>query len=634
MSNKRWDWIEQSGRGGLDASALSKLFKNRADTMSPAVLLVREGIQNSFDASRKYRESSVPFRVRFRFAEYSGKRQREIAEAFGLNELQMRLEGTQWPESTFPVDAKGLQESTGPLRVLYVEDFGAHGLRGPLGWQSGSDLFNAIYMVGTSNKRPDAGGSFGFGKSAIFGAGDLRTVYAYSCFAPKYEEPLEDGVNEKPRVDQATRRAVGFLYWKAHKIGRSGYDGRAELAESPEQPFEDLRADEVAMSWGVNPRNPQVEPEHGTTFAIPLPRVAAAELVRAIETYWWPAMIDESILLDVTVEDEKGTIHQPKPESRSDLAPYLEAFRVAQNGAGIKVDPNAPVLSSSEKARQEVLGPWRAETGARPTAATPGEFGVVLPPSSSVGEDPNTPIVARMRSTRMIIDYWKLDGRSKISLPLRATYIASSSEDRLLRKTEDAGHAGWAEIGEPPIAPYELAAAVSRGIKEALREICDIAQPKIESKNLEARRIGQLLALPGRGQAEGGHKAAKIIVKELEAERGEVTSAGRYSISGSFTLQAVAEQAKQLSTLVKVEIIAKYASDSTETEELPYILSAVGAKAEPTDGGAKSITLKNSIPAKFEFSVPALPGDLPYGVKIAPRVTIIKTGEVTDDFVD
>ena len=51
--------------------------------MSTAALLVREGIQNSFDASRPYRTSGVPFRMRFRFAEYSGARKKEIASAFG-----------------------------------------------------------------------------------------------------------------------------------------------------------------------------------------------------------------------------------------------------------------------------------------------------------------------------------------------------------------------------------------------------------------------------------------------------------------------------------------------------------------------------------------------------------------------
>lgn len=634
VSRSRWDWIEQNVRGGLDASALGKLFKNRADSMSTAALLVREGIQNSFDASRPYRTSGVPFRMRFRFAEYSGARKKEIASAFGLDELKSRLDSTNWPESTPPVDGTSLRKTTDPLTVLYLEDFGAHGLRGPLEWQSGSDLFNAIYMVGTSNKRPDAGGSFGFGKSAIFGSGELRVAYAYSCFAPGYEEPMEDGSESKPRTDGASRRAVGFLYWRSHKSGKIGFDGRAELAESPEIPFADARADEAADSWGVERRDPKDPKQHGTTFAIPFPRVAALDLVEAIEKFWWPAILDDSIGLEVEVVDADGTVHRPDPRSRADLSPFLVAFDVAQHGVHANPDPSAPIPSSADKAEAETLGPWRKETGARTGAISPGPLGVVLPSASQISEDFNSPIVARMRSTRMVIDYWRLDGRSKIPLPLRAVYIASSAEDTLLRKTEDAGHAGWAESGEPPKQPYELAAAVSRGIKEALREVCEIAKPKVESKSFEARMIGQLLALPGKGQGERKAKAPAVQVLDLKAERGPITSSQKYTINGSFSLRAVAEQSKQPETQVKVELVAKYSSEAIESDSLPYILSAPDFKTDPGENGARLVRMKRSASVKFEFSVPNLDGNQLYGVKIAPRITLIKTGEVANDLVD
>ena len=73
MTASKWDWIQQSPRGGIDASALSKLFRNRSDNMGPDDLLAREAIQNSADASKDYRKQGVPFRLRFKFVEYQGK---------------------------------------------------------------------------------------------------------------------------------------------------------------------------------------------------------------------------------------------------------------------------------------------------------------------------------------------------------------------------------------------------------------------------------------------------------------------------------------------------------------------------------------------------------------------------------
>jgi hypothetical protein len=624
MTSTRWDWIRQNPRGGIDASALSKLFRNRSDNMGPEDLLAREAIQNSADASKEYRNKGIPFAMRFRFVEYSGDDAKAHSAAFGLEELRERLNGTAWPEATRPVQAPCLEKSETVLRVLYIEDYGAHGLRGPLGWSSYSDLFNAIYMVGASNKRPDAGGSFGFGKSAIFNAGELRSVYAYSCFKKGYvvEVPGQDSL-----ADECSRRAVGFLYWRAHRDGAIDYDGRAELAQSPELPFEDERADQIAHGWGISRRDTENPAEHGTTFAVVAPRVTPEALLSAIELYWWPAIVDSDMALDVEIIKADGSVLRPDVKSRADLNSYIKAFEVARVGTSRQEDPDELIKTAAEEAELNSQGPWQVPTGKRPGGIQPGQFGVVLPAAAESGEVDPYPRVARIRSTRMVIDYWRLE-RARINLPLRATYVASSEEDPLLRKTEDAGHAGWAERGDPPPEPYELAAGISKGIREALRDVSEAAMPKTDDKELEANELAAMLKLPGRDRSGLPEKVPpKLQIAKLKAARSAESTGSTYRIIGSFTVQAVAEQAYNQTTRVEIGLSARYASESVDPETLPFILSVPeNVKALVNRDGSIELTLKRGVPCEVGYEIPRLLVSRSYGVKIQPtaRLAMIK----------
>jgi len=623
MTTSKWDWIQQSPRGGIDASALSKLFRNRSDNLGPDDLLAREAIQNSADASKDYRKQGIPFRLRFRFVEYHGAEAEKHTEAFGLGELQERLNSTNWPESIRPVEAPSLSTANQSLKVLYIEDFGAHGLRGPLGWSSNSDLFNAIYMVGASNKRPDAGGSFGFGKSAVFNAGELRAVYAYSCFQKGYAVKISD---QETLTDDVSRRAVGFLYWRAHKDGRLDFDGRAEYADqSSKLPFEDEHADKMAEAWGIDSRDANAPEQHGTTFAVVAPRITPEALLKAIELYWWPAIVDKAVGLTVEVIKPNGEVLRPNLEGRADLKTYIHAFSVAQNGVAREVDPNQPIKSSAEEAALSSHGPWQEDPGQRPKGIEPGKLGVVLPSATELGESDPSPTVARIRSTRMVIDYWRIDGRARVSLPLRAVYVASNLEDPILRKTEDAGHAGWAERGDPPPQPYELAASISQGIREALREICEKATPRSEEKELKANKIGQLLALPGKeGPGDDDKTSPKILIKNLTGSRSIDQGKPTYKIGGTFTVQAAAEQAKKPTTRVRIDLTVRYASESVDPETLPSILSAPGAANVVITEGGLELTLKRGLVTQINYEVPRLPADRMYGVKVQPTATILK----------
>ena len=68
------------------------------------------------------------------------------------------------------------------IPVLRIADFNTRGLRGPC--EEGSPFHSLVKSSGVSNKEDDtSGGSFGIGKSAVYSASDLQTVF-YSTTYP------------------------------------------------------------------------------------------------------------------------------------------------------------------------------------------------------------------------------------------------------------------------------------------------------------------------------------------------------------------------------------------------------------------------------------------------------------------
>src|SRR6187431_1354053 len=67
VTDVQWQWPPANPGGGVDGSAMSKLFKG--GELSDTALLAREAIQNSSDAAARFAEEhpGTQFRVVFRF---------------------------------------------------------------------------------------------------------------------------------------------------------------------------------------------------------------------------------------------------------------------------------------------------------------------------------------------------------------------------------------------------------------------------------------------------------------------------------------------------------------------------------------------------------------------------------------
>lgn len=464
LSRTKWHWLVGNRYGGADGSSMGKMFRNR-ETLSDTALLAREAIQNSWDAARGLRkmlDRDVPFSVRFRYVDYHGSRRLELIEALGLQELSQRrsyIDSLTLPPGNI---LDNLDNATVPLRVLYVEDWGSHGLYGHPDLWDDSHLFLAMYILGGS-KKLDGGGSYGFGKSALERASRIRSVIAHSAFRPYGDDPV-------------TSRMVGFTWWGNHTVDGSKFEGRAMYAFANQEdgpgagemfdPYEDGASNELALTLGMSERDPSDNAQLGTSFMVVDPSIGANELVEELEKWWWPALEDH--LFDISVVDEMGEVHHPKPAENPFVAPFIPAYHIA-TGQSVVSDVKKQRLASDK---------WRS---VRDKGVAPGSLGLVVleetNPEKQLDSGDSKPIVALIREPRMVIQYKSYERRR---VALRGVYVASPELDPYLRETEPSSHDCWDTNPSNDVDPEatEMAKSVFSRISDAVKSmILEIAPP-------------------------------------------------------------------------------------------------------------------------------------------------------------
>jgi hypothetical protein len=460
-----WNWPLADLGGGADGSAMTKLF--RGGSLSDTALLAREAVQNSSDAAQRFQDthSDVQFRVKFRFVSLFGSEKAAAVEALDLHGMKARREvyakaGKDPLQSGTALDA--LDDPKQALRLLYVEDYGTHGLYGDPSIFQESHLFMAMYYIGASTKAADAGGSYGFGKSALERASRTHSVIAHTTF-----EQLED--------DPVRTRLVGFSWWPNLQVGKNMRNGRASFsnhhASGPGQqnvatPFTDVEADAVASALGFQLRDPDKLEELGSSFLVVDPAIEPDELLRELEKWWWPAL--EEHRLDVEVILPSGEVKVPKPASNPFVAQFLRAFRIAT-----KLDE--PGDANRERMASKS---WRNRSGGG--GQDLGHLALVVPetPVDEEGEEAQgTPLVALMRAPRMIIGYQSYTRRR---VPLRGVFVSSDKVNGLLRETEPSSHDRWTQnsSGDLSQEATETARSVMSKIARSVSEMAkDIAPP-------------------------------------------------------------------------------------------------------------------------------------------------------------
>ncbi|NEX92969.1 hypothetical protein [Caulobacter sp. 17J65-9] len=292
-------------------------------TLTLLQTLARESGQNAWDARAS---DSVRMQVRLRTLD-------EAQAACLRSEILANL-----PESTHSHDLLEPARTSSCVTVLEISDFGGVGLGGPTRADIASpdktarNFINLVRNIGAGRDIAGGGGTYGFGKMALFAASECSTVLLDSL-----------AVDASGSVE---RRFIGCHVGEEY-VGANGrrFTGRHWWGRSPDEPdasggfVEPLLADEAeAIAEGLGlPR--RVAADTGTTIMILLPRVenlhdAAAEIRAAFLWFFWPKMIAEGGAeppMTFAIEAEGETLLVPSPEHFPPLDLFVQAWRLVKS---------------------------------------------------------------------------------------------------------------------------------------------------------------------------------------------------------------------------------------------------------------------------------------------------------------
>lgn len=162
--------IADEGEGLSDAG-----IETYRDNPFPAV--ARETAQNSRDAHDSVRCPDEPVRVSIDRISVPAASLPDHARYLAIVRRCLAVAETAGTKKEIAFFTQAEKALTAPkIQILRVSDSGTRGLRGPC--QEGHPFHALVKSSGISDKPDDtSGGSFGIGKSAVYSASDLQTVF-------------------------------------------------------------------------------------------------------------------------------------------------------------------------------------------------------------------------------------------------------------------------------------------------------------------------------------------------------------------------------------------------------------------------------------------------------------------------
>ena len=538
MPRPSWNWKSFSVGTTQSGRTLINLFEE--SPLAYEELLAREAIQNSKDAhgtlkaakaSGRIKLSKVPdFKMEFRLEEIKGERLKVVWDYLDLNDLKKFLTNSlSNKQNNSSVPTPEILDLKDKLEILTISDFGAIGLGGDLKEAVDSNYFRALLSIGITGDKPkNAGGTRGYGKSAVIASSSVFTVFAYSRF---------------PQVGayKATRHFGGVVYTFDHKDGAKKYSGIGTFgdpSQSHEQvffPLVDKEADKAAEILGIPIRKDSPE-QYGTTLIILAPSTDLKEVLKTVEHFWWPAITDGKLDIDFYFAGDKKP-QVPRPKSHPDLLPYFEAYEIAkgnrdavppyESGSRWEVEDRTKLNKEVEKA-----GPKKYAFGSSGYRIDKNSGFVESEGSIDDSKSPNS-YIALIRSLGMVINYEEL--RFHKDPIVHGVFIASEEAEEIFVKQEPPSHSRWFH---PPKQLDHLSkkkpetARMLREIQEKLRD--DIKQLKkkvqppedLKRKRIEilAKSFGVLFKNPKHGGGQTVQRDSQSIqinwLKKADLELG------------------------------------------------------------------------------------------------------------------
>ena len=574
-----WFFHASDPMGGAAGEAYANTLKSPG--MHPEHVLAREAIQNSVDAG-----VGAKVAVRFRASAITGSKKKDFVEAAGLGDIASRAGAL---ELTGPTCLQTLDKPRTPLRLLYVEDYNAEGLSGDP-HDKGSNFYRLLLSLGDRSKARTArgtGGSYGFGKSVYSSSSAMQTIFAYTRFK------TADG-KERTRV-------FGCGYYASHEFKKTTYSGRAWLGSKPRKddqgrvivdPLENAAADALAANLGFTPRG---ESDCGTSILIVDAAVDMAAIVRGVEDWWWPRLIENK--LDVEVYDADGTLHLPRPKKNEGLKPFIEAFDIARSRAEPK------------NGTQKLFRP-NAEAG-----VALGTCGFVVVPvdvnGATVVSGDRCNSVALIRAPLMVVAYKSV---SESSPSIVGAYVAPDGDevDLALKKSEPPAHDRWdpesTNLRDESGKSRKLVEAVLSRIRGGLRRFQSEAAPPTPAKQRRLTQLERALGSYFKPQGHGGAAPPESGPSPLHLEFmkqpfAEATEDGMLRLKSAFAVK-LDDKSEEDEVDLRLRVNCPVLEDDNEEGDdlkLTIEVEGVTAKVDEVDPLIYRFRLAKHVKAKFRI---------------------------------
>ena len=593
MSEATWVFEKSSRMGGAAGEAYSNILESSG--MHPAGVLAREAIQNSVDAKHPDEDKvSMNFIAR----SINGDGKTNFVEAAGLRRLADRQTALKLRS---PNCLETLEEPATPVHLLYIEDHGTTGLKGDPS-DPDSKFYRFLLSLGDGGKEHEehsTGGSYGYGKSVYSSNSGILTIWAYSkALGPKGVSSL----------------LFGCSYFKKHRAEDENFTGRAWFgqdstddvphAQQIVEPLLGEEADELAARLGFRHRS---DADLGTTVLIVDCNLSTKEIVRGIEDWWWPRIVDQ--LLDVVVEDADATVIHPRPKKRADLIPFIAAYQVA-----LGRDPAKPKVEARKVFNKMEDTPI-------------GQMGLVVlergADDNFVVSDDRLDSVALIRNPLMVVAYYR-QWQAQVPAVVGA-FVCADEIDDILRSSEPPAHDRWdseaRRLQEPTGFRTRIVASVLARIRSTLKQFQGSAAPPPSLKPRRLRLLERTLASFLKSSASGGSpgpeaNAAPISLSYLADPAVTSESDGTVRMTAKFTVKGKEDQPDE-SIAVRVRARCVAVEDGQAGDPIPMSVScSSGAKSD--EHGWMEVELVPDAVLRFECETE--PYDNTWSVRFIPEV--------------
>ena len=417
MSRQLGWWSEPvAATGSAKAEGVRKqLGRPRLD---PLTVLVRESAQNSLDAT-----------------DIAGG---GVRYGIHLSQLEDEQLG-QWQSVLCPGPPAadlGVEElfAEGSPVIATISDRGTQGLGGPLhadeALEPGADFVNLLRNIGEPRDQKFRGGTYGFGKGALFTTSTIGTILVRTrC---RWQDRLQS-------------RLIAASLGTTFQLDRRAYTGRhwwGRVLDDVPDPVLDDAADDLADQLGLPPMPPDtlgtdiviVGANLGTVLGDDdevrprTVRQAAVYLASAMMWNLWPLMLPDAAgnsRMSCRVSADGIDIPVPNPFDEPWIRPFVDAYQALEQ---------APTLIR-RKRPATVLGRFAVRAGIAPIHASDASMAA---PFSGPAHH-----CARMRAPRLIVDYFPGPRLADDAVQYGAVFLAEPEHDRVFADAEPPTHDAW-----------------------------------------------------------------------------------------------------------------------------------------------------------------------------------------------